>query len=426
METLFGSKTDLERFQLLTYKPHLEQTVHFLNVFWKTPLNGERLAFKDDATLREQLWIWAHDILEISKRSATDPLSVSSLDAFGYHIFLEKIGRPCSFLEAQADLAALDINKDHRVCVTEFLLSTFRADPRLLVNEPIESDETLDIIERARRSVESATSSLSQAQLKSNFHKDELSKAVMSLLTASAQAAQAQGLVEFKSLRSIKHIEKETELTACSDEVEQNLRKSWEDLRDVEVNRERERKRLLARTRDPKLSQVERARASFELEGVSLKDQLPFRRAKLCLQAALRKYYKEKGILIDANSDYLELAVASQIHDDQLDLIQIASKAAEAREEMMSLELQAKLAYQEAEAALEKSVIQVTKANALLELTKKTLVGSHAGTFWWMERELEEGMKYMSKKQLAQFDKASMLANQKEEVLARGLNLPKH
>lgn len=112
---------------------------------------------------------------------------------------------------------------------------------------------------------------------------------------------------------------------------------------------------------------------------------MPLRRTKIGLEAALRRV--TKALKVAAGESMKASFARKTAHESKV--------AAEA----------AIVASEEAAAASEAAVVSaesaMSEAVGFLEYCKANCIGSEEGSFWWMDRELEEAKKYMPKSKLA-------------------------
>jgi len=113
---------------------------------------------------------------------------------------------------------------------------------------------------------------------------------------------------------------------------------------------------------DDSLSTVKRNKAANELQQLKSEDPLPVRKAEITQEAALRKVAKQK---------------------------KIASEKTAATE---AQKLEVEKAEEEGQAKVDECVEEIEEL--------KKCGGETFGTFWWMEREIEEAQKYLPKHKL--------------------------
>lgn len=115
-------------------------------------------------------------------------------------------------------------------------------------------------------------------------------------------------------------------------------------------------------SQDDSLSTVKRNKAANEFQQLKSEDPLPVRKAEISQEAALRKVAKQK---------------------------KIASEKTAATE---AQKLEVEKAEQEGQARVDECVAEIEEL--------KKCGGDTYGTFWWMEREIEEAQKYLPRHKL--------------------------
>eukprot|EP00009_Paramoeba_aestuarina_P009185 CAMPEP_0201520460 /NCGR_PEP_ID=MMETSP0161_2-20130828/11374_1 /ASSEMBLY_ACC=CAM_ASM_000251 /TAXON_ID=180227 /ORGANISM="Neoparamoeba aestuarina, Strain SoJaBio B1-5/56/2" /LENGTH=290 /DNA_ID=CAMNT_0047918835 /DNA_START=60 /DNA_END=932 /DNA_ORIENTATION=+ len=274
---------DLEKLHELCTKPFKEQAVWFLNGFWHDM--GEKEA--------ENVWNQVELCVELNDKDA----SGSQLDEMKAHRFLERLKDTHTVLELRAQLRKVkaigESERPKNVPYAHYLVFRYECDWHRLVNAA--QGDNAEEIAKAQQQVKEAQESCEKAQKAAN------------------QAALAQMELE-KALAEVK---------------------SQEAARD-------EKTRILTEKSETG-GVVSRNKAKNELSQHLAEDPLPLRKAKITLEAAVKK----------------------------------AEKATKAAEE-----------------ARAKAEADLAEAEAYLkELSSKG--GSGQGAIWWMERELTEARKFM-------------------------------
>jgi len=279
--------SDLDKLHGLCTKTYKDQAVWFLNAFWN------EFAEKEAGNVWEFVSLCA--TLDDQKKDAG-----SELDELKFHRFLEKLNDTHTVLQLRAALRKVkalgDAERPKTVPLSHYLVFRYECDWHRLVNAA--QGENAEEIAKAQSQVKEAQEKCEKAQ------------------DAARKAAQAQH-----------------ELQQALAEV-----KSQEDARDSKT-KELEQKSETGGV-------VSRNKAKAELSQHLAEDPLPLRKAKITLEAAVKKAEK-------------------------------ATKVAE-----------------DAQAAAEASLAE---AEAYLhELSSRG--GSGRGAIWWLERELVEARKFMPQK----------------------------
>jgi DNA repair exonuclease SbcCD ATPase subunit len=281
MQTLTGAN-DKEKLDVLTGLSHKEQAVWFLNAFWNSV--GEPNA--------DQVWGYKHKFDELDQEKHAEG---NSLDEMQAHRFLESIHETHTVQAMREKLRATGAIQGQikRVPLTHYLIMKYNINWHDLVNAVLGDMEE---IRKAQQKLDEVQTALREAEQREQ---------------ESKQAKR--------------------ELEAALSEV-----KSQEDARNnktAELQRKTEEGGLVSKNK-----------AKAELAQHLAEDPLPLRKAKITLEAAVKK----------------------------------AEKAAAS-----------------AEAASEEARQKVDEAEAYLERVKKG--GSPKGALWWMERELHEARAFLPK-----------------------------
>jgi len=275
--------SDWDKLQILCSKNFKEQAVWFLNAFWGS------IGSKENENLWDQVALCAS--LDDKKEAGND------LDEMKAHRFLEKLNDTHTVLQLRASLRKVkalgEAERPKTVPLTHYLLFRYEVDWHHLVNAA--QGDNAEEIARAQKQVKEAQENCTKAQ------------------AAATAAAQAQ-----------------LELELALGEVQRQ-----------EAERDAKTKDLTAKSQSGGV--VSRNKAAAELAQHLAEDPLPLRKAKITLEAAVKKAEK-------------------------------ATKAAE-----------------EARVVAEKSLEAAEKY--LRELSSRG--GSGQGALWWMERELIEARKFM-------------------------------
>jgi hypothetical protein len=292
---LAGSN-DNERMQSLLNKTHKEQTIWFMNAFWNT--------VSSDA---EKLWQYTHKCVDLDIEKRQDG---TGLDEVRAHKFLESFGETLTVMDLRSKLrqtgAIQQSDRPKLVPITHYLLFRFNVDWHLLVNSYGSNAEE---IAHAQKLLDQVMSAFEESDRQANI----------------ARKAEAP----FK---------------AAQEEVDSALA----DVKAQETTRENRTNELKRKSEEG--SVVQQNKAKNELAQHLAEDPLPLRKAKITLEAALKKAEKARAPF--------------------------------------------EAATKKAEEALEQTRLRVAEAEAYLEEVKKK-PGSSQGTFWWMEREIFEKKRFL-------------------------------
>eukprot|EP00011_Vannellida_sp_DIVA3-517-6-12_P014129 CAMPEP_0114612082 /NCGR_PEP_ID=MMETSP0168-20121206/4442_1 /TAXON_ID=95228 ORGANISM="Vannella sp., Strain DIVA3 517/6/12" /NCGR_SAMPLE_ID=MMETSP0168 /ASSEMBLY_ACC=CAM_ASM_000044 /LENGTH=319 /DNA_ID=CAMNT_0001823063 /DNA_START=66 /DNA_END=1025 /DNA_ORIENTATION=- len=299
----------LANLSLQTYK---EQAVWFLNAFWNS--FGEENA--------EKIWAYKHKCDELDLQESENG---NGLDEMKAHVFLESFDETLTVREMRNTLresgALGEKERPKKVPLIHVLVCLFKADWKKCVNAS--QGDNQEEVEQAQRMLNDVLTALEEVKRSAEAAK----QAEAAAKKAEAEAKQAQA-----------------ELEAALAEV-----KAQEDAYNSKTEA------LKAKSETGGI--VSRNKAKAELEIHLAEDPLPLRRAKITLEAAVKR------------SDR-------------------ATKAAEAA---TAAAIQART---EAEAAVADAEKKVEEAQAYLDEVKSK-PGSAAGALWWIDRELHEARKYM-------------------------------
>jgi chemotaxis protein histidine kinase CheA len=257
--------------QDLVSRTHQDQAVWFLNAFW----NG---GIKEHV---EDVWGWVLKFAELSKSGNGTP---SDLDEFFSHKFLETVGETMTVLQLRATLAELDIDKNKRMCISEYLLFKYKQSPIALVTAPQGDSEDLA---KAQRLYDEATAALDD---------------VLARLEAQKEAAR-----------------KSAEAEKAAQDAEQAAKEALAELQAQEKAFQEKLSSLEQKSNEGGV--VSRNRAKAELEQLKAEDPLPLKRAKLNQEAAVRKSEKARKQAEETRAREEEMARQ----------LEIASKEAEAK-----------------------------------------------------------------------------------------------
>jgi len=251
------------KFADICQKTHVEQAQWFLNAFWDENEGGKKSA--------EEVWKVGNLMIELDlghpimygarkKLHDDDDQIGCDLDEFKAHVFLERLGETLTVVALRRRLEQLDIDKNNRLALSEYLIFKYNKKPEDLVNAP--QGDNKEEVEEARKKVEAAQEAL--------FAVSEQLKAQTAALNSQKKA-----LAELKVA--------ETELQAAVAELKKE-----------EEAYNNKCKKLEAESTDQSLGIVKRNKAKNLLAQLLGEDPLPLRKAKITQEAALRRVEKQR------------------------------------------------------------------------------------------------------------------------------------
>jgi len=300
-----NDEAKLDNLSQQTYK---NQAVWFLNAFWNSFAEKEA----------ETVWSFVHHCNDLDLQ---DHDGGNQLDEMMAHRFLELIKSTLTVREMREGLRAVGITKVKHVPLINFLIFKYKVDWHKLVNAS--QGDNQEEVEQAQRMLNEVMKALEHCKQTASA----AAKAEVEAVNAENAAKQAKAELE-AALQEL-HAEEEA----------YNKKKA-----DLEK-------------KSQEGGVVSRNKAANELAQLLAEDPLPLRRAKITMEAAVKK----------------------------------AERTAAAAEAATAAAKQARL---DAEAAVDDAVKQVAEAEKYLNEVKSK-PGSAAGALWWIDRELHEQKKYL-------------------------------
>lgn len=442
----------LRELNLRTYK---EQAIWVLNAGWKG-------LFERDTAACEGVWSAMGECIKLDPRGAAG----NELDKLTSHRLLERVDRALSAYELKEALCLIDA--DHSKCLSllEFLVFRHQLEWREVVHAPQGAVDAAQL-EQAERMVHEAQSDIAASELRAAEARQALKESVESELVAKAQAEAAAAAARAASEssgraaateaaalgaeRDAVHEESEAfqsetlakaaeaKATAAKEEQEAIRGQVAEAVAVVQREQDAFTRRcaeLRAESDNPALGLVKRNTAKNELAQLQASDPQPLQRAIISQTACMRKQER-----LTAAAAGVELAAKRARHiseESRAQAVQSREKAADERACATSAKRAADKAQAAAEAAhadsvrskdaaedarrasellkagaeeaLHKSFASFNSATKCLEKTKKECRGAGAGKIWFMERELHEAKRFMSKAQVHKLEAAAMQA----------------
>lgn len=115
-------------FEEVCSRTHVRQAQFFLNAFWQE--HGDQA---------QQVYLWTQAFIELDPKSEDG----SEVDEFNAHKFLEHFGQTMTVLELRKKLREIDINKDGKMSIIEFLVAHFKVQVQELMSRPQGVNEQL-------------------------------------------------------------------------------------------------------------------------------------------------------------------------------------------------------------------------------------------------------------------------------------------
>eukprot|EP01083_Nonionella_stella_P003822 10981_1 len=137
---------DLEKLKSLSSKTYKEQSVWFLNALWAT-----------QESEAENMWKFCNEMTELDPKGAAG----CELEELTAHRFLEKQAETLTVREMRTVLRDIDLDCNHNVSLTEYLVFRYKADWHKLVNSA-QSDS--DEVQKAQELLADAQRKLSVAR----------------------------------------------------------------------------------------------------------------------------------------------------------------------------------------------------------------------------------------------------------------------
>jgi len=371
-------------FAELTAKTHTAQAVWWLNGFWEKGADKEADTIYGFVQTFKELE-HGGKIIELkgkAKESAPEYKEGSDIDEFKAHRFLETVGETLTVVELRKKLEAIDIDKNKKMALSEYLLFRYKKTPEELVNSP-QGDNQKEIAE-AQAQVSALQKALTDLQQKFDEQKALLEQQKVEE-EASRKALEEQTVAEENAKKALSDQQAaEAVLTKAKEELQAVV----DEIAKQELEYKNKVAALEAKTQDESLSTVVKSKAKNELAQLLGEDFLPLRKAKITQEAAVRKVAKEEKAAKAATEQ--AQAKADAANDARKAAEEQAAKAETARKES---EEQAKIV----EAAVTETQAKFDEAGATLEVLKKKS-GSAFGALWWMDKELAEAKKFLGKR----------------------------
>eukprot|EP01125_Pyxidicula_operculata_P014855 TRINITY_DN4_c1_g1_i1.p1 TRINITY_DN4_c1_g1~~TRINITY_DN4_c1_g1_i1.p1 ORF type:complete len:413 (+),score=161.29 TRINITY_DN4_c1_g1_i1:48-1286(+) len=402
MEGLNQKETD--NFNAQCLKTFKEQGQFFLNAMWSE--NG------GDA---ENVWKFEKSCLEYDKsyynalpenKKGDGPYTPNpNLDEFWSHKLLESYGKPMSVVEFRSEFKKIDLNFDKRMSLLELLIYWYKVPVKRIAqyvpgtSEEVEKaqkklDEVAAAFQAAQEALDKAAAAEAEAKRAADAAKAAAAEAEKRANAAAQSAAEAKKRAEAAAESAAQAATKAADAAAA----EAELKAALDDLKKQEEAYHTKTEELKQKSEG---SGVAAMKAKNELAQHLGEDPLPLRKAKITTEAATKKAEKARVAADQAAKAADEARVAAEqaaaaAEEDKKLAEQAAADAKTtqlAAEDAAAQAEQDRVAAEGSVAAAERSLQEAQEA---LEEAKSKGGPTH-GTFWWMERELQERKKYMPK-----------------------------
>ena len=330
----------------LCKKPFERQAKHFINAFWDRATANHK-PFGEHQEECERIFTWSQEFAQFDKGKRGN-----ELDEFEAHQFLEKCVGALTVHDMRSALKAIDIDFNRMMSLTEFLIFHYSLQEKdwvYLVNWA----PGMSIAQR--RLIEAAQAQMASAREKLAVSREMLEKSQQAALSAQKEQELASSEAQLSEAAA-------AESTKATQELEAQEQAKADELKKQE-----------AMACDEYLSVVKRSRAKAQVAILKNDNGQSLRTMRITQGACARKMAKAAAKMKEAASK----AEASRLEAEQA--AQLASEAVEA-----------------ADAAVQSTTQQLEEAKAACAEG-----GCEEGTFWWLDREFEEQMKYMGPKQKA-------------------------
>jgi chemotaxis protein histidine kinase CheA len=371
-----------KKFAKIQKKTHTEQAIWFLNGFWA-----------DHEKDTEEVWDLTHKMIEIQtghpklygsrqskqKEGEEEIKEGCDVDQFQAHRFLEHFGETKTASALRRELATIDVDKNNRLSLTEYLMFKFGKTITQIVNAPQGGSS-----EELRAAEEKLAEVQTQLQELSVKLEEEKSRAAEAKVQEEAAAkAHEHAVTEQKSADAALAEQKEADAKVRA--AEAAVAAAQEELHKQEAEYKRKIEVAQAKANDPNLSTVKRSTAANKLAQLQAEDPLELNRAKITTAAALKKAQKQTKAAAKATAKSEKaLAAATQAADE-------AKAAHTAAEEATAA---AAAAAEQVAAAVEETENAMQAAQDAFEALKQT-GGAPNGKIFWAEREMAEIKKFM-------------------------------
>lgn len=296
---------DHKAFKLLTDKTHTEQAIWFLNGFWNDGAEANA----------EFVWEATHFMMELQmgikilygKRSHDDDVKEGNdVDQFQAHQLLEHFGEVKTATELRRELKTIDVDKNNRLCLTEYFLFKYGKTPTQVINAPQGEQTPAQIA-----ALEACEAKLSQLSVDLDIANDQEQKSAAAL-AESIEADKKMQIAEAKVKAALEEVKAEEARYHKAMDKEQKV------------------------IDDPSAGIVALGRAKSNLKGLQEKDPLPLSRAKITQEAAVKKAKKStrKAGKARSKAQAAAMAAAAAKRDVEATLAETQALFAELKSQM--------------------------------------------------------------------------------------------
>jgi DNA repair exonuclease SbcCD ATPase subunit len=318
---------DADKLNDLCSKNFREQCIWFLNSFW------EEFGQKD----AQKLWTYKHQMDELDVVNRTEG---SSIDEFQAHRFFEKNNETMTVQEMRDGLrnSGAITGSFKVVPFTHILIAKYKVDWKSLVNAPqgskeevMQAEKLLNEVsaafEAANASAAEAAAALKEAQTAEADAKAKEADAKKTAEEATRRDNEARAREEEALAREANARQQEAPFKAAQEEVD----KALADVKSQEETRDKKTQDLTQKSSEGGV--VAQNKAKAELAQHLAEDPLPLRKAKITLEAALKKAEKARAPFEAATKEAVDSrAVAYEAAQQASKARSAAEKAAAAAE----------------------------------------------------------------------------------------------
>jgi chromosome segregation ATPase len=391
MSSALKGANDSEKLADLSSKNYKEQTIWFLNAFWEEFGKNEA----------EKLWSFKSqmDVLDQANKAEG-----SSVDEFQAHRFFEKNNETMTVQEMRENLRSTGAITGtlKLVPLTHILIFKYKVNWKELVNAPQGSKEEINQAESLLREVSAAfaeadakaseaAAAVKEARAKEAEAKSREDEAKRTAAEATKRDEAARSTEAEAKAKEADAREQEAPFKAAQEEVDRALA----DVKSQEETRDNKTQDLTRKSSEGGV--VAQNKAKAELAQHLAEDPLPLRKAKITLEAALKKAEKARAPFEAATKQAEAARAAASEAAKQASAARSAAEAAakqasDAKSEAEKSRARSEEASRAADAAVEQARVRLDEAEAYLNEVKARM--PH-GRSWWLEKEIEERKKYL-------------------------------
>jgi chromosome segregation ATPase len=387
---VLSGANDTEKLDALAQKTYKDQAVWFLNSYWDKH-SGEA----------EKLWTFVETMAQIDLEKKAEG---TGLDEAQAHRFLEKHNETMTVSAMREKLRSTGAigARIKLVPLIHLLIFKYNSDWKYLVNAPQGSKEEID---KAQKMLDDVQAAFAESESRAEEAKEALALATKEekeakATEAAAKAAEAEAKAAEAEAKAREDVAKAREADARQQEApfkaaQEEVDKALADVRSQESARDNRTEDLKRKSNEGGVVQQNKAKA--ELAQHLATDPLPLSKAKITLEAALKKAEKSRAPFEAATKEAeaaraIASEAANKASQSRAAAEKSANAASQARAAAEKSRQRSEAAKDAAEAALEDARQKLEEAEAYLQEAKNRLP---KGSIWWLERELQERRKYM-------------------------------